>query len=108
MPSAPPTSRAEARRRRSCATPSDPRLSSAARPERALGADRVAGPLCARPTCSTAPVTTPIFNSGLLEPEFALPSPNYRCASDQLQVITYVPGGPITLTDAIDFTVALP
>lgn len=57
---------------------------------------------------ATAPVTTPIFNSGLLEPEFALPSPNYSCASDQLQVITYVPGGPITLTDAIDFTVALP
>ncbi|HET9184504.1 MAG TPA: hypothetical protein VFN82_00055 [Solirubrobacterales bacterium] len=57
---------------------------------------------------STAPLVTAVFNSGLLEPEFALPSRSYSCASDQLQVLTYVPGGPITMTDAIDFTVALP
>jgi len=57
---------------------------------------------------ATAPLVTAVFDSGLLEPEFALPSQSYSCESDQLQVITYVPGGPITLTDAIDFTVALP
>jgi hypothetical protein len=29
------------------------------------------------------------------------------CASDQLQVATYLPGSPIAMTDASDFTVAL-
>lgn len=57
---------------------------------------------------ATAPVTTPVFNSGVLEPEFALPSENFDCPSGQLEVVTYLPGGPITFTDALDFTVALP
>lgn len=57
---------------------------------------------------ATAPLVTPVFNSGVLEPEFAEPSPNYDCAAGQLQVVTYLPGGPITLSDALDFTVALP
>ncbi len=57
---------------------------------------------------ASAPAVTPVFESGILEPEFALPSPNFSCPSSELEVITYIPGAPITQTDGIDFTVVLP
>lgn len=57
---------------------------------------------------SGAPAVTPIFNNGFLEPEFAMPSPNLNCPSSELEIVTYIPGKPITMTDGLDFTVVLP
>ncbi|HWB69585.1 MAG TPA: hypothetical protein VG518_06375 [Solirubrobacterales bacterium] len=55
-----------------------------------------------------APAVTPVFNNGILEPEFAMPSPNLDCPDSELEIVTYLPGKPITLTDGLDFTVVLP
>jgi hypothetical protein len=86
-------------------------------PQRSHGFASVAhagtGTYCLTPAAGIDPSTatlivSPVFNNGVLEPEFAEPSPNFACPSTALEVVTYLPGAPIAMTDNLDFTVALP